>query len=232
MDCLIYSTEKLKMSNKTIVHKIWSSENKILARNETIIQMYRMLFDNQKLPENLQYWSMCGNLTDNYGNLNTDSEFSQIINSGLINENQFHGVEILDEIYRKNKLILPDINIYHSDFFEAMNLAAINNNFHPGIINADLISTAQHAAETIAKILELVSHIELPTMVIANIIIDLPYGRSENKTKNVNKFFNFLKEEGRFQRCYHKWNYLDKCYSYAGNSDKTNMGSYIFWKQN
>jgi hypothetical protein len=216
----------------SIKSQIWSSENKILARKETIIQSYRMLFNNQKLPDNLQYWSMCGNLTDNNGNLNIDSEYSQLINSGLISEDQFHGVEILDEIYQKNKLILPNVNIYHSDFFQAMNFAALNNKFYPGIINADLISTAQYAAETIAKILELVSHIELPTMVIANIIIDLPYGKSENKTKNVNKFFNFLKEEGRFQRCNHKWNHLDKCYSYAGNSDKTNMSSYIFWKQN
>lgn len=218
------------MSTKTIASKVWSSENKILARKETIIDTYKFLFDKTKLPDDLQYWSMCGNLTDNNGNLNSDSEYSQIINAGLINDKQFHGVEILEEIYQKNKLILPDLNIYHSDFYSCMNSAAINDNFYPGIINADLISTAQNASETIAKILELTSHFKLPTMVIANIIIDLPYGRSENKTRNVNKFFNFLKEEGRFQRCHDKWNYLNKCYAYAGNSDKTNMGSYIFWK--
>lgn len=191
-----------------------------------------MLFNKKSIPEDKQYWTMCGNLSDNNGNLNQDSEYSQIIREGLILPNQFRGVEIDETIYNRNKQVLPNIEIHKGDFFQILNRQANQNQFNPAIINADLINMPEIGASYISKIIALLSMIPGEIMIVANIVLDSPYSGSSKKIQDINKFLINLTNNHRFNSFKHHWNFNNECYKYAGNREysRTSMASYIFWK--
>lgn len=216
----------------SIQSQVWSGNKKIIARQETIINQYRKIYNRQSIPQDKQYWTMCGNLSDNNNHLNQDSEYAQIIREGLISPEQFRGVEIDEIIYKRNKQVLPDVIIYKDDFLHTLNQQANQNKFHPAIINADLINMPEIGAIYISKILALLSHIPDEIMLVANLILDSPYISSNKKHQDINRFLVNLNEQPRFNRYKHHWNFDNECYKYAGNREhsRTNMGSYIFYK--
>lgn len=63
----------------SIQSQVWSGNKKIIARQETIINQYRKIYNRQSIPQEKEYWTMCGNLSDNNNNINHDSEYAQII---------------------------------------------------------------------------------------------------------------------------------------------------------
>ena len=144
----------------SIQSQVWSGNKKIIARQETIINQYRKIYNRQSIPQDKQYWTMCGNLSDNNNNINHDSEYAQIIREGLIQPHQFKGVEIDETIYKRNKQVLPNIEIYQDDFFKTLNRQANQNQFKPAIVNADLINMPEIGAIYISKII-------LPSMFIS-----------------------------------------------------------------
>lgn len=216
----------------SIQSQVWSGNKKIIARKETIINQYRKIYNRQSIPQDKQYWTMCGNLSDNNNNLNQDSEYSQIIREGLITPNQFRGVEIDEIIYNRNKEVLPHIEIYKDDFFKTLNRQANKNQFNPAIVNADLINMPEIGATYISKIVALLSMMPGEIMLVANLVLDSPYISPTKKKQDIDRFLINLKNQHKFNAFKHNWNFNNECYKYAGNREhsRTSMGSYIFWK--
>lgn len=216
----------------SIQSQVWSGNKKIIARQETIINQYRKIYNRQSIPQDKQYWTMCGNLSDNNNNLNKDSEYSQIIREGLITPEQFRGVEIDDTIYNRNKIVLPNIEIYKDDFFKTLNRQANQNQFNPAIVNADLINMPEIGAIYISKIIALLSMMPGEIMLVANLVLDSPYISPTRKKQDIDRFLINLKNQHKFNAFKHHWNFNNECYKYAGNREhsRTSMGSYIFWK--
>ena len=216
----------------SIQSQVWSGNKKIIARQETIINQYRKIYNRHSIPQDKQYWTMCGNLSDNNNNLNQDSEYSQIIREGLISPNQFRGVEIDETIYNRNKQVLPHIEIYKDDFFKTLNRQANQNQFAPAIVNADLINMPEIGATYISKIIALLSMMPGEIMLVANLVLDSPYISPVRKKQDINRFLVNLKNQHKFNAFKHHWNFNNECYKYAGNREhsRTSMGSYIFWK--
>jgi hypothetical protein len=175
---------------------------------------------------------MCGNLSDNNNNINHDSEYAQIIREGLIQPHQFKGVEIDETIYKRNKQVLPNIEIYQDDFFKTLNRQANQNQFKPAIVNADLINMPEIGAIYISKIIALLSMMPGEIMLVANLVLDSPYISPTRKKQDIDRFLVNLKNQHKFNAFKHHWNFNNECYKYAGNREhsRTSMGSYIFWK--
>ena len=216
----------------SIQSQVWSGNKKKIARQETIINQYRKIYNRQSIPQDKQYWTMCGNLSDNNNHLNQDSEYSQIIREGLITPNQFRGVEIDDTIYNRNKQVLPHIEIYKDDFFKTLNRQANQNQFNPAIVNADLINMPEIGAIYISKIIALLSMMPGEIMLVANLVLDSPYISPTRKKQDIDRFLINLKNQHKFNAFKHHWNFDNECYKYAGNREhsRTTMGSYIFYK--
>ena len=216
----------------SIQSQVWSGNKKIIAREETIINQYRKIYNRQSIPQDKQYWTMCGNLSDNNNHLNQDSEYSQIIREGLITPNQFRGVEIDDTIYNRNKQVLPHIEIYKDDFFKTLNRQANQNQFNPAIVNADLINMPEIGAIYISKIIARLSMMPGEIMLVANLVLDSPYISPTRKKQDIDRFLVNLKNQHKFNSFKRHWNFNNECYKYAGNREhsRTSMGSYIFWK--
>jgi hypothetical protein len=216
----------------SIQSQVWSGNKKIIAREETIINQYRKIYNRQSIPQDKQYWTMCGNLSDNNNNINHDSEYAQIIREGLIQPHQFKGVEIDETIYNRNKQVLPNIEIYQDDFFKTLNRQANQNQFKPAIVNADLINMPEIGAIYISKIIALLSMMPGEIMLVANLVLDSPYISPTRKKQDIDRFLVNLKNQHKFNAFKHHWNFNNECYKYAGNREhsRTSMGSYIFWK--
>ena len=216
----------------SIQSQVWSGNKKKIAREETIINQYRKIYNRQSIPQDKQYWTMCGNLSDNNNNINHDSEYAQIIREGLIQPHQFKGVEIDETIYERNKQVLPNIEIYQDDFFKTLNRQANQNQFKPAIVNADLINMPEIGAIYISKIIALLSMMPGEIMLVANLVLDSPYISPTRKKQDIDRFLINLKNQHKFNAFKHHWNFNNECYKYAGNREqsRTSMGSYIFWK--
>jgi len=216
----------------TIQSQVWSGNKKIIAREETIINQYRKIYNRQSIPQDKEYWTMCGNLSDNNNNINHDSEYAQIVREGLIQPHQFKGVEIDETIYKRNKQVLPNIEIYQDDFFKTLNRQANQNQFKPAIVNADLINMPEIGATYISKIMALLSMMPGEVMLVANLVLDSPYISPTRKKQDIDRFLVNLKNQHKFNAFKHHWNFNNECYKYAGNREhsRTSMGSYIFWK--
>jgi hypothetical protein len=216
----------------SIQSQVWSGNKKIIAREETIINQYRKIYNRQSIPQDKQYWTMCGNLSDNNNNINHDSEYAQIVREGLIQPHQFKGVEIDETIYKRNKQVLPNIEIYQDDFFKTLNRQANQNQFKPAIVNADLINMPEIGAIYISKIIALLSMMPGEIMLVANLVLDSPYISPNRKKQDMDRFLVNLKNQHKFNAFKYHWNFNNECYKYAGNREhsRTSMGSYIFWK--
>lgn len=117
---------------------------KIKSRQETIIDQYRHLFGNS-IPEDEQYWTMCNYI--HHGLSLKGKELGQLLDSNLIQPQQFHGVEIKKDIYEHNLEMLDvlPINVYNGDILEVMQEEYRNGKFNPAIINLDMMWEPQVA---------------------------------------------------------------------------------------
>lgn len=210
-------------------HKLpdWSSEKKLLARYETIISQYQNIFGTSTIPENKEYWTMCGKCGDNTGKLINGCELDQIINYKLISTpKQFHGVEIDGSVYRINSGTKIDANWYNNDFYNQLSRTQIN----PAIVNVDTVRMPEKGAAYFSKIMFLLGYKNVTNaMVIWNSIIKIRSHQS-----SVEDMIKEIEENEHFQSAYRKgWKMVEASYTYTGsaNHNNTEMASLIFYKK-
>jgi hypothetical protein len=216
--------QKMKLNQKD-----WSCPKKQTARLETIISQARNVFGHSIHPDK-QYWTLAGQCATTEGKPLQGCEFNQLLESGLISANQFHGVEINEEIHDLNVKAFPKINWYNDDFYRAMVKAQSNKVFNPAIVNVDLPRTPDGGAAYISKIMSFLDDTCEEVLVVANVILRMRYYTA----KNGDYVIDLLNKHPQFRYAMKgNWTLLDKYYEYngAGNTgSRIWMGSFIFVK--
>ena len=210
--------------------KNWSCPKKQKARTETIIDQCHHLFGD-KLPKDRQYWTMCGQSATPDGKPLDGCEVSQLLSSGVITRRQFHGVEINPEIHDINVRAYPKLNWHQGDFLSQMMVAKSEGKFNPGIVNADLVQTADGGSDYVSKILAFLSGCPGKMLVVANFIMRMRY----YTVKDGDYVLGLLEKKPLFQYAMKTadWKLSDCYYSYGGageNHSRTYMGSFVFFK--
>ena len=119
--------------------KKYISSKKIVARKETIINQYKEIFNLPSLPKDKQYWTLCASNSTNSGEILPGGELHQMLHFGLIKSEQFFGVDIVNLIIEKNKIVIPNANWFNGDLYEIMVKENKYGRFSPGIINCDIL---------------------------------------------------------------------------------------------
>lgn len=128
--------------------KRYRTESKIISRRKSIIEPSMKILGGP-LKEPYQYWSMCSYCEG------SNSELNQLVESGLIKPNQFHGVDKDQNVYDANKKLNTEANFYCNDIYKQMRDMKNAKAFKPGIVNLDTTSMGEKAARLTSKIIEL-----------------------------------------------------------------------------
>lgn len=212
-----------------VLASTWDGEEKTNARAITIVDTYKEIF-NRSLPENKQYWTMCGAHFD----INSEpvhGELNQILNSNLIGKNQFYGVDRDETIISKNKRLYPLVNWFHGDFFETMELWITKKKFNPAIINYDGVMQPKYGSKYIIKIFKLLDRtFEDEVLLVGNFVLVNPYCGSEKLTYTISEALKIIIETHLFPD---HWQVLPFAYRYGGYSKLSNaqMGVLGFIKR-
>jgi len=211
--------------------KDWSCPKKQQSRMDTIISPYREHF-NHSLPKQLQYWTLCGQCATPEGNPLKGCELDQMVQEGLIDASQFHGVEITAEIHQLNASAWPDVHWHNDDLYRAMVVAQSKGWFKPGIVNCDFPKTIDSsAASCTAKILAMLSEQPQDIFFLANFIVRKRFYTS----KDGNYIIEYLNKFPQFRLAFSKgWQYDGRYYTYNGTGNvgsRTFMSTFIFVKK-
>ena len=211
----------------------WDSDLKVNSRIISIISMYRQFF-NERLPPGKQYWSMCGAHFTKSGKKITKlkGELGHITKEGLIEQDQFYGVDEVKSIIDHNREIHPDVKWYHGDFLETMEeISSIDGEFNPHIINYDGVMLPKFGTQYLSSILNFIDYnVKGELLLISNFVLKSPY-RSNPKYK-----FTIQETIEELSKAYwlpDHWDIYPQSYVYKGASifAKTEMGMLIFVKQ-
>lgn len=210
--------------------KNWSCPKKQQARLETILVQYRLHFGNA-VPADKQYWTICGQCADPDGEPLNGCEIWQLLEDGLIEPGQFHGVEINPAIHELNVRAFPEINWHHDDFYRAMVAAQDRGEFNPAVVNADLPKTPDGGAAYISKVMALLTATTKEVMLVVNLITKSRYYPSKDGGYIIERMskmpqFKYAVAEG-------KWDWGNQYYFYKGSGlkSKTHMATIVFIKK-
>jgi len=211
------------------VKKDFRCPKKIESR-ERIIEAWMKVY-NSPLP--YQYWCLC-----NKQRLEEGYEIYQMYKAGLIEIDQFYGVDADDqgeEIIKGNKKSIPQANWYRNDFYDQIFKNYDNNNFKPSIINLDFNSMVDECVIYSSKVLRLVNSLNMTSkcMIVCNMLLNNPHvNRSEiTKLKNIITLFEQNENFKEFWTS-KRWNLYNDFITYPGTGrGNTIMGYIILWKK-
>jgi len=207
---------------------IWDDPKKTESRNQAIVLTYRKHF-GQSLPNDKQYWTMCGAYYDANNNP-IRGELGQLLKNRLIKEHQFFGVDKEEEIISKNKTIYPNINWILGDFKETMEVHSINGNFNPAIINYDGVMGHEYGAKYLKKIMKFLDcNANEPLLLVANFILNNPY----KQRSKISDGIDVMRELKRIYTFPIHWKLNPQYYIYNGTGKRSRsyMGTFIFIKE-
>jgi len=214
--------------------KVWNCPKKTQARKETIIDRYREMSGNHSIPQDRQYWAMCGQCTMEDGSPNDNSELGQMVSSGLITPEQFHGVEIVKETNDMNVAAYPDVNFYLGDFVSVLTSQYGTPGFNPAIINADMIAMKDKAVPFFTRILSVMSKPKVrgDLMVVCNLIRDFGCNLHHQTVEEVvDKFCS----DDRYAHAMEEadWTVHHSVYDYygTGKGSRTGLTTFVFYKR-
>jgi hypothetical protein len=214
--------------------KFYQCSRKEQSRKDTIIDAYRETFDRYSIPDDRQYWTLCNFQADTEGNIPKLSEVGQLIDSGLIQLDQVHGVDLLPETIDHNRLYIPKANWYVGELYDQIleNLDI----FNPAIVNLDTNCMAPKAIRICTKVLRLLNKAELTdVLIVLNVMLTNPRRKNVMDLNALNNRFvgEFLGNEV-FLHNAQNWNVYggDKIYTYhgTGKQGKTILSSLLLWK--
>ena len=211
--------------------KTWTCQNKQLARLKTIIEPYIELFNIQFLPKDKQYWCTSG-LSATKDGIIQNCELHQMLESGLIQPEQFYGVDQEEKYIQENRKYLPNINWYHNDFLEQ--IESEEYNFNPGIIDVDIIHLKEKGTVYLGRLLSFLTEIDAKNvLVVSNMMLCNP-----NKGKEIDDGDEIIKslcKVNSFRLAWSsgEWCMYDKRFEYVGKKFgiRTILASYMFYKR-
>lgn len=208
--------------------KNWSCPKKQKARLETILQPYRDHF-GQTIPADRQYWTLCGQCSTAEGEPLAGSELQQVSDAGLIQADQWHGVEINEDIHALNVAAYPDHHWHCDDFYHAMVVAQAAGQFNPGMVNVDFPHSPDGSAAYLARVMAFLAATTNDVLVVANVILRMRY----YKAKTGDYIIQLLNKLPQFHYAMKvgNWTLLDNYYKYEGAGEtgsRTWMGTLVF----
>lgn len=206
----------------------WDCIEKKFARSLTIINVYRQLFEKQ-IPEDKQYWSMCGAHFDK-NRLPILGELGHLLENELIEKHQFFGVDRESSIIESNRKLFPEVNWIHGDFKDTMESYLLDGRFNPAIINYDGVMQPRFGVRYLKKIMKLLDcNFTDEVLLVSNFVLMNPYSRSDSLRFTIHYTLNELSSVYWIPD---HWRILSKAYVYSGVSrrDNAQMGVIMFVK--
>lgn len=219
----------MRQSSNYIKTPRWDDPQKVNSRSEAIILPYHRYFSNA-IPQDKQYWTMCGAHFNEQGRL--EGEFGHLTREGLIQPNQFNGVDIEPSIIDTNRQYYPDVNWHCGDFRDVMSEAVVNGNFNPAIINYDGVMQSKRGAKYLKRILSFIDHnVNDDLMLVANFLLNSPYQSDEGTPREtggeaIDKLLSIYIFPDH-------WSIHPTYYEYPGTDKRSKswMGMFIFIKK-
>lgn len=215
-----------KVESNYIHDSPWDNPDKQIARWLTIIRLYQETFHENTIPNDQQYWSLCGAHTKN--NKPIKGELGHLLEYGLIQKNQYYGVDREEKIINKNKKSFPDINWIHDDFINAIENYINNKIFNPKIINYDGVMQPKNSTQYLKKILITIDD-EVPNelMLVTNFVLWNPYNPSQKLRYEVKDILKYIKKIYSFPK---HWEMFPICYKYRCRHSNAKMAVLVFLK--
>lgn len=142
------------------------NNSKRKARIETVIKPALSVFPNG-LPKNKQYWTLCAEQVRH-----DNSEIVQLVNSGLIFEEQYYGIDSDEELITGNRERFPNANFFHGTFYWQLSSYSFEN-FNPGVIYMDTTGSVNTQKDDIAGVLNLMTSRDLRgVLVVVNVVMN------------------------------------------------------------
>jgi hypothetical protein len=208
-----------------IYNSPWDAPKKQNSRWITVINLYKEIFRRESIPDDLQFWSLCGAHTNE--NKPIKGEIGHLLEHGLIKEHQYFGVDREDIIIERNKTHFPNINWIKGDFIEVIRDYIIAKNFKPAIINNDNVMQPRNSVMTLKKIMTLLDYnVPNQVMLVNNFVLTNPYNPSSNLQYEINDVIDYLKE---IYWIPNHWELYPEAYLYSYSQAK--MGILIFIKK-
>lgn len=205
------------------------------ARQETVIDAYRSLTGLQAVPRNLEYWTLCGDMSDDDGGLQPTCELNHVLSEGLIIPAQFRGVERLPEVQEPTERAVRKVygkgpKVYFGELTKVLDRSLAAGTLRPAIVNLDTILEPMAAARLLGSVLDTLNHVEGSVMVVLNVIM-------ERKHLGVNHTFRVLVDalaSSPFcQVQLRGWSESDWGYRYRGTGKRSHtiMGTTVFYRE-
>jgi hypothetical protein len=203
----------------------WDCIEKVQSRSITIIDLYRKIFGNSSIPEGKQYWTMCGAHFNEYGFIK--GELGHITESGLIQEDQFNGVDREEVIIKINRILSPIAKWYHGDFLETMEDQI---NFNPAIINYDGVMQPKYGTRYLKTILKFIDfNVEDELLLTSNFLLTNPYTWND---KYIFSIDDTIRELSSIYWFPNHWLIVPQAYVYGkGKGYSSQMGMIMFVKK-
>jgi hypothetical protein len=193
------------------------------------IEPIRYLF-GQSLPENRQYWTMCGAHFNENGKL--DGEFGHLLKENIIKPSNFFGVDKEKSIIEKNKIYYPEVNNWLcGDFLRTMEDYQVNNNWNPIVVNYDGVRCVNNAVKYFVRIVEMFEGFEGECLLFANFLMNNPYkGNKPHQTITIREAIKVITNNYPFPDY---WYIFDKSYCYGGSGERSKsiMNCFAFYKE-
>ena len=142
-----------------------NSPQKVQARVDTILNP-ALAFFGGALPIDKQYHTLCAHQTDS-----PYAEINHLVSSGLIQPEQYYGIDYNEPIVEENKIQHPKAHFTAGDFYTVL---SSYQNFNPGIIYYDSTGGIKKELENIGYILNLLHERDITNvMVVFNVIMTL-----------------------------------------------------------
>lgn len=219
--------------------KFYGCPVKKQARQDTIINIYRELFHNS-LPKDKQYWTMCSMQTDDKANFQEGSELGQMLSSGLLKEEQFYGVDIVEPYIINNRKAKPNAHWFCKDFLTQMKIAHKEGWYNPAIIFADLLHMKSRASLVASEILLFLESRNIKdVMLVTNIMLTNPHARIQIKESEAIEEANSIVGEfyqwKEFRMAWREgvWKDYPEYYLYKGTGTRsaTRLATFIFYNK-
>jgi len=217
-----------KLQPSYIIDSPWDSIDKKISREQTIINIYKEYFNSQSIPEDKQYWTLCGSHYNKFGSP-IKGEYGHLIESGLIKSHQFYGVDREKEIIEKNLEVYPELNWLHGDLLDWMEKYSICGLFKPTIINIDSVFQPKKGTRYLKSIMSFLDYTcndEL--LLICNLILKNPYKAIDNLQYSIHDALKMISD---IYYVPDHWSVIPKGYVYSGISNHAKMGTLMFLKE-
>ena len=155
-----------------------------------------------RIPEQLQYWCLCARCIDSSCQIIKGCELDQMTECGLINSNQFHGVDFDSNTIGHNSLY-KNSSWYFDHLEDAISKSIDEDNFNPAVVHVDTTWMTEKASDLLPSVLDIISYSGCNIPIVSFGVVLEAYNRVETS----NDLLNRLCDNALFRKVWNqkKW---------------------------